>query len=93
MSRITDAPFRTPEGGVLLWSLIREYLRAFAGVKISPGRRLCKLSYGKHPLSIKITPQIILLNERSQANISDLYILSVRNFSFFRHDIAFLFLI
>lgn len=57
MSRITDAPFRTPEGGVLLWSLIREYLRAFAGVKISPGRRLCKLSYGKHPFSIKITPK------------------------------------
>ena len=57
MSRMTDVPFRTPEGGVLLWSLIREYLRAFAGVKISPGRRLCKLSYGKHPLSIKITPK------------------------------------
>lgn len=57
MSRITDVPFRTPEGGVLLWSLIREYLRAFAGVKISPGRRLCKLSYGKHPFSIKITPK------------------------------------
>lgn len=56
MPRITDAPFRTPEGGVLLWSLIREYLRAFTGVKISPGRQLCKLSYGKHPLSIKITP-------------------------------------
>lgn len=93
MSRITDAPFRTPEGGVLLWSLIREYLRAFAGVKISPGRRLCKFSYGKHPLSIKIFPQIILLNERSQANISSSYRLSVRNFSFFRHDIAFLFLI
>ena len=34
--------------------MIREYLRAFAGVKISPGRRLCKFSYGKHPLSIKI---------------------------------------
>lgn len=57
MSRITDVPFRTPEGGVLLWSLIREYLRAFAGVKISPGRWLCKLSYGKHPFSIKITPK------------------------------------
>lgn len=93
MSRMTDVPFRTPEGGVLLRSLIREYLRVFAGVKISPGRRLCKLSYGKHPLSIKIFPQIILLNERSQANISSLHGLSVRNFSFFRHDIAFLFLI
>ena len=57
MSRMTSTPFRTPEGGVLLWSLIREYLRTFAGVKISPGRRLCKLSYGKHPLSIKITPK------------------------------------
>ncbi len=93
MPRITDAPFRTPEGGVLLWPLIREYLRVFAGVKISPGRRLCKFSYGKHPLSIKIFPQIILLNERSQANISSSHRLSVRNFSFFRHDIAFLFLI
>lgn len=90
---MTAAPFRTPEGGVLLWSLIGEYLRAFAGVKIPPGRRLCKLSYGKHPLSIKIFPQIILLNERSQANISSSHSLSVRNFSFFRHDIAFLFLI
>ena len=90
---MTDAPFRTPEGGVLLWSLRGEYLRAFAGVKIPPGRRLCKLSYGKHPLSIKIFPQIILLNERSQANISSSHGLSVRNFSFFRHDIAFLFLI
>ena len=93
MPRITDAPFRTPEGGVLRWPLIREYLRVFAGVKISPGRRLCKFSYGKHPLSIKIFPQIILLNERSQANISSSHRLSVRNFSFFRHDIAFLFLI
>ena len=90
---MTDVPFRTPEGGVLLWPLIREYLRVFAGVKISPGRQLCKLSYGKHPLSIKIFPQIILLNERSQANISSSHGLSVRNFSFFRHDIAFLFLI
>lgn len=42
MSRMTDVPFRTPEGGVLLWSLIGEYLRAFTGVKISLGRRLCK---------------------------------------------------
>lgn len=50
---MTSTPFRTSEGGVLLWSLIGEYLRAFAGVKISPGRRLCKFSYGKHPLSIK----------------------------------------
>ena len=31
---MTDVPFRTPEGGVLLWPLIREYLRVFAGVKI-----------------------------------------------------------
>ena len=54
---MTSTPFRTPEGGVLLRSLIREDLRAFTGVKISLGRRLCKLSYGKHPFSIKITPK------------------------------------
>ena len=80
---MTAAPFRTPEGGVLLWSLIGEYLRAFAGVKVSPGRRLCKLSYGKHPLSIKIFPQIILLNERSQANISSSHIYLLEIFHFF----------
>ncbi|MFQ9290286.1 MAG: hypothetical protein ACLR39_05990 [Oscillospiraceae bacterium] len=63
----------------------------FAGVKISPAGGFASL-LRKASLSIKIFPQIILLNERSQANISSStgYLLK---FFIFRHDIAFLFLI
>lgn len=93
MPRITDAPFRTPEGGVLLWSLIGEYLRALLALRSLPAGGFASSLTESIPSASKSPPQIILLNERSQANISDLYILSVRNFSFFRHDIAFLFLI